>query len=109
MSNCSPVVVVNGQPPVQILISGTGPVGPIGPAGPTGPAGPVGPGGGSYFHTQMTPSDTWTIVHNLGYRPAVTATDTQGELISGNLSYSVPLTTVVLTFSVPIAGEAALS
>ena len=36
-------------------------------------AGPQGPGGGgaAYVHTQSTPATTWTINHNLGFRPTV--------------------------------------
>lgn len=123
MAYCSPLVVVNGQPPVTIRvtnepvvirISGSGPVGPIGPTGPEGPPGPEGPQGpaggtsGFYFHTQGAASNVWTITHNLGYRPNFVAIDSINDQILGVPSYP-DLNTLVLTFSVPVSGTAALS
>lgn len=40
-----------------------------GPQGPPGPAGASGAGG--YEFTQASPALTWTVNHNLGFRPSV--------------------------------------
>jgi len=67
-----------------------GPQGPIGPAGPTGAQGARGPQGiqgppgtltnfnvsvVSFTYEQQSPSSMWTIVHNLGFKPAVSVMD----------------------------------
>lgn len=102
---CPPVVISNNQPPVEILISGSG---PAGPQGIQGPIGPTGPSGGNYYHQQMVPSSTWTIVHSLGYRPAVTTFDTQNDEIEGEVVHT-DVNTVVVNFSVSVGGTAVLS
>jgi len=61
-----------------------GPQGPAGPKGDTGATGPQGPAGSitnfnanlvSFTYEQQTPQSTWTIVHNLGFKPAVSVMD----------------------------------
>lgn len=53
------IVVIN-DPRVSIVTVGI-----------QGPPGIDGVTAASYVHTQATPSTTWTINHNLGFRPAV--------------------------------------
>jgi len=51
----------------------------------------------------------WTIVHNLTFRPNVAAVDSSGrEMIPGYVEYPDG-STVRLTFSVAVGGEAYLS
>jgi hypothetical protein len=90
-----------------------GPAGPQGPPGATGPAGPPGPGGGSFHFFQTTPASTWTIVHNLGYYPNVTVTDSSHREVVGEVVYT-DVNTVTVTFTsagAPVAfgGEAICS
>jgi hypothetical protein len=86
----------------------------IGPQGPTGPQGPPGPAGGdpgavSYRHVQATPATVWSITHGLAFRPNVSAVDSTGrEIWPGTVDYPSD-TTVTLTFSAAVAGDAYLS
>ena len=52
----------------DVLVAVTG-------GGPTGPSVVL---GAHYHHDQTVPSQLWTIVHNLGYRPAVRVKDSAG-------------------------------
>jgi hypothetical protein len=71
---------------------------------PTGIPGPPGPSGG-YTHTQASAATTWTIPHNLGYRPAVQAFSPGGVQTIGTLTH-LDLNTCTLSFVVPVAGTA---
>jgi hypothetical protein len=85
--------------------------GPPGPPGPTGPQGPPGPAGemGAYRHVQATAATVWSITHALAFRPNVTAVDSTGrEIWPGDVDYP-SATTVTLTFSAAVGGEAYLS
>jgi hypothetical protein len=74
---------------------------------PVGVPGPPGVSGG-YTHTQATPATTWTIAHNLGYRPAVQCSTTGGlELLGEVLHLSADVCQV--SFSVARAGSARLA
>jgi hypothetical protein len=60
----------------------------------------------AYRHVQATAATTWTIPHNLTFRPNVTAVDSTGRAIwPGALDYT-SATTVTLTFSAAVGGEA---
>lgn len=61
-----------------------------------------------YTHTQATPSDTWTITHNLRKRPSITVVDSAGTEVVGDCDY-VDENTVVLTFTGGFAGNAYLN
>ena len=79
-----------------------------GAKGDTGATGPAGVSGGQYTHTQYTPSDTWTIVHNLAFNPNATVIDSAGTAVEGSFQY--PTTnTLIITFSASFAGYAYLS
>ena len=101
-----------------------------GSAGPPGPAGPGVPAGGTtnqvltkktgtdydtqwsdpptlaYRHVQSSAATTWTIPHNLSFRPNISAVDSTGrEILPGAVDYT-SATTVTLTFSAAVGGEA---
>jgi hypothetical protein len=62
-----------------------------------GPAGAQGPPGSAYVYLQVTPSTTWTINHNLGYRPSVELLDAGSQEIDGQVFHpSVNQTVVIL-------------
>jgi len=61
-----------------------------------------------YIYYQNTPSDTWTISHNLTFHPNVTVVDSGGSVVEGEISYP-SATTVVLTFRSGFSGRAYLS
>jgi hypothetical protein len=76
--------------------------------GLTGPAGTGGGGSPSYLHQQPVPSTTWTVNHNLGYRPAITALSVGGvEMLAGVVHTSV--NQAVITFDQPTPGQATCS
>ena len=70
--------------------------------------GPQGPPGVSYLHTQSTPSTTWTINHNLGFRPAVELLDAGSQEIDGEVAHPSVNQTVV-TLNPATAGLARLT
>jgi hypothetical protein len=84
-------------------------VSPVGVQGPPGPPGTPGGGeGGSYLHNQATPSEVWTIPHNLGFYPNVTVEDSAGTIVVGEVSYDSP-DQLTLTFASAFAGRAFVS
>lgn len=72
-----------------------------------GPQGPAGAAGNAYVHTQATVSATWTINHNLGYRPSVELLDSGSQEIDGDIAHP-SVNQVVVTLSPPTAGLARL-
>jgi hypothetical protein len=73
-------------------------------------AGPQGPGGGAgaaYVHTQASPATTWTINHNLGFRPSVELLDSGSQEIDGDIAHPTINQTVV-TLNPATAGLARL-
>ena len=62
----------------------------------------------TYIHTQMTPSDTWTIVHNLGKYPTVMVVDSSNSTVVGDIRY-LSENSVELTFVGGFAGKAYLN
>jgi hypothetical protein len=73
-------------------------------------AGPQGPGGGAgaaYVHTQASPATTWTINHNLGFRPSVELLDSGSQEIDGAIAHPTGNQTVV-TLNPATAGLARL-
>lgn len=109
LSSSAPVAVALPSPEASVMVTPVGFPGPQGPTGPQGPAGPQGPVGApaTYTHNQAMPSATWTIVHNLGFRPAVDAYDTADQECEGDIAHP-DLDTTVLTFSAAFAGWARL-
>ena len=76
--------------------------------GPQGRDGAPGPSGAGYTHTQSVASTTWTINHNLGYRPSVELIDAGGNEFSAEVAHP-SLNTAVVTIKVAVAGTARLN
>lgn len=64
--------------------------------------------GGQFTHDQMTPATVWSITHNLGFLPNVTAFDSAGTEIIGHIDH-INQNSVTITFSSSNAGKAYLS
>jgi hypothetical protein len=90
--------------------------GPQGVQGPTGATGATGPGitAGqipalvSYTHSQPAASSTWTITHNLNFRPSVNVYDSAGPMVEGSVTHTNS-NTLTVVFSATISGTAHLS
>ncbi len=63
---------------------------------------------GVYTHTQASASATWTINHNLGFRPEVAVTDAGGNERCGSVSHTSNNQTVI-RFATALAGFARLT
>src|SRR4051812_19568213 len=74
-----------------------------------GPPGPPGPAGGTYRHVQTVPAAVWTVVHGLNFPPNVTVVNSAHEVVIAGTTEYVDATTIRLTFSAEVAGEAYLS
>lgn len=117
----SPAVTVTVSPTVtpvtpptsvSVLEGQPGPRGEKGDKGDTGATGPQGPSGITqpiaYTHTQNAVSSTWSITHNLGFRPNVTTADSTGFIMEGSVSYTSD-TTLTIEFGYATTGFAYLS
>lgn len=82
--------------PVTSVVTAT----TVGPQGPTG--------SGAYIHTQTTVSSTWTINHNMGFRPSVELLDSGSQEIDGEISHP-SLNQTVVTLNPASAGLARLT
>lgn len=88
-----------------------------GQRGPTGPQGPPGdldevygaiPELVAYTHNQASVSTTWTITHNLNFRPNVTVFDSADTMVEGSITH-ISNTQLSVSFSAGISGTAYLS
>lgn len=70
-----------------------------------GRQGPAGAGDKNYVHTQVLPSTTWTINHNLGKYPAVTFRDSGGSNIMMGYQH-ISVNQVVATANSSVSGSA---
>ena len=70
-------------------------------------AGPPGPAGVTYVHTQASAAATWTINHNLGFRPSVELLDSGSQEIDGDIAHPTINQTIV-TLNPATAGLARL-
>lgn len=61
----------------------------------------------TYEHDQTTPSDMWTIQHDMNAYPVVTVL-VGGELVGGVDVTYVDLNNLIINFSTPLTGEATL-
>jgi len=75
--------------------------------GGTDPVSPVQPGA-EFIYTQSAPSTTWTINHNLGFRPAVELLNAGGQEIEGDIAHT-SVNQVVVTLNPATAGQARLN
>jgi hypothetical protein len=69
--------------------------------------GPQGPSSASTTYAQPTASSTWTINHNLGYRPHIDLYDLNFELFEGQITHT-SVNTSVIVLTIPTAGYARL-
>jgi len=61
-----------------------------------------------YTHDQSVPSGTWSITHNLGFRPNVAVVDTSDTVCFGDIDYTND-NALVVTFAQSFGGKAYLS
>lgn len=73
-----------------------------------GPPGIQGPGSPTYQFTASSPSTTWTINHNLGFKPSVELLNSGSQEIDGDVVHTSVNQTVV-TFTAAVAGFARLN
>ena len=71
-----------------------------------GPQGPAGSGG--YVFTQSSPATTWTINHNLGFRPTVELLDAGSQEIDGDVAHP-SINQTIVTLNPATAGLARLT
>lgn len=69
--------------------------------------GPQGPTGAAFVYQQVSPATTWTINHNLGYKPSVELLDSGSQEIDGDVAHPSDNQTVV-TLNPASAGLARL-
>ena len=62
----------------------------------------------SYQHIQDEVSNTWVVLHNLGFKPNVTVQDSAGTIYEGEISYTNS-DSLTITFSSAFSGKAFLS
>jgi hypothetical protein len=62
----------------------------------------------TYEHVQSAPATTWTIAHNLGFKPAITILDSAGSKIETDIQH-IDNMTATSTTSFPFAGTAPCS
>jgi hypothetical protein len=63
---------------------------------------------GTYTHTQVSASATWTITHNLNCFPSVTIVDSAGTVVFGDIEY-ISANAVRVTFVAAFGGKAYLN
>lgn len=64
--------------------------------------------GETYVYNQATPSSTWTITHNLGFRPSVEICDSGSQEVEADVTH-LSTNVAVILFTVPVAGFARLT
>ena len=62
----------------------------------------------SYEHIQDVVSNSWVIVHNLGFKPNVTVIDSAGTIYEGEIAYT-NTNSLTVSFSAAFSGKAFLS
>ena len=96
------------EQPVHVEVAVGGPQGAPGRDGVDGVLPNAIPALVSYTHTQGAASSTWTVVHNLNFRPNVTVITSGGSVVEGDIAYPTS-NTVTLTFTSSFSGVAYLS
>ena len=61
-----------------------------------------------YVHNQPTPSNTWTVNHNMGKNPSVSIIDSSGDEVYGEVKH-ISTSQLILSFSAPFSGIAYLN
>jgi hypothetical protein len=90
-------IEIEGNPPLLII-----------GAALQGPPGIPGASGAGYVHTQGSPSATWTIAHNLGFRPSVSVSSVGGIEVFAEVAH-ISNTLLEVRFVLPFSGTARLS
>lgn len=62
----------------------------------------------AYHYVKNSPSSVWVISHNLNFYPNVTAVDSGGNIVEGEISYT-DTNNLTLTFTAAFSGNAYLS
>jgi hypothetical protein len=62
----------------------------------------------TYTFTQSSPSDVWTITHNLDRYPSVSVVDSADNMVVGDVEY-VDSNTIEITFCASFSGKAYLN
>lgn len=70
--------------------------------------GPQGPAAASYTHVQSSASSTWTIAHNLGFRPSVKLLNSASQEVDADIVH-LSNNVCIATFNLPITGLARLN
>lgn len=73
-----------------------------------GPQGPKGDATAFYIHNQPTPSATWTMTHNLGFKPSVELLNAGSQEIEGDVVH-LSQNVCIAYFTTPTAGFARLN
>ena len=102
------VVVPTGPAVVRVVAQAAPAVVRVATPGPVGPTGPAGPPGSAYVHLQTAAATTWTINHNLGYRPSVELLDAGSREIDGDV-YHPTVNQSVVVFTIAVSGTARLT
>lgn len=114
MSGPNVVIVDDGLVPIDVHVDDDAPIVVSVPTPATtidviaiGYPGVQGEPGGSpaFTHVQSSAETTWTIAHNLGFRPTVSVTTTGGLQMLGDVVH-LSDNTLQLTFAVAVAGIA---
>lgn len=91
--------------PVIITLGTSGPQGVTGAPGATGAPGSA---VGAFVYPQNTPSNVWTINHNLNMYPTVVVLDSANSQCEGTITYN-NANTLTITFTVAFSGIAYLN
>lgn len=83
-------IIIQEEESTVVVQSATSTITTIVAQGPQGPA-----GSGAYIHTQSSSSTTWTINHNMGFRPSVELLDSGSQEIDGEISHPTINQTIV--------------
>ena len=62
----------------------------------------------SFEHNQGSASNSWTITHNLGFKPNVTVIDSAGNIVEGEITYTNS-NSLTVSFASAFSGKAYLS
>ena len=62
----------------------------------------------SYEHMQGSASNSWTITHNLGFKPNVTVIDSAGNIVEGEIAYT-NTNSLTVSFQSAFSGTAYIS
>lgn len=101
------VVIIEEETNVTTVVSAPSPSLVI-TAVEVGPQGPQGPPGEAYVFQQLSASATWTINHNLGFKPSVELLNSGSQEIEGDVVHT-SVNQTVISFTSPVLGSARLN